>query len=104
MPEKRVDVSTTLIQIIAVNEKRSGVIFHNRGTAELLISRDKTNVATQGFPVPSGGFFAYLKVDGDDSVNAVYGITAAGTANVGVSESYEELPSDKLLKVLEARS
>lgn len=104
MPEKRVTVGTTRVQMLAVNEKRTGWIFHNRGLTGVFISDDKTVSDTNGFPIPPGGFFAKLKRDGDDTRMAVYGIVTAGTADVGVSESWQELPEDKLIRLIEARS
>lgn len=103
MAEKAVLVGTTRVQLVAVNFKRTTITFHNRGAAEVFLSRDKGSIAGQGFPLPSGGFAAFLKVEGDDTVNAIYAIVSATTADVRVTESFEPLPIDLLLRALEAR-
>lgn len=103
MAEKRVSVGTTRVQILAFNAKRTAWIFHNRGTAEMFFSNDKGVSDSNGYPLPNGGFFARLKADGDDPRMAVYGIVTSGTADVGVSESFDPLPVDELIRLLEAR-
>lgn len=104
MAEKSVSITTTRIQIIAVNIKRTAVAFHNRGTAEIFVSRDKESILTKGWPIPSGGFAAFLKNDGDDTVNAMYSLTTSGVADLRVTESFEPLPIDVLSGFLGGRS
>ena len=103
MATKAVSVGTTRVQIVAVNIKRTGVVFRNRGGAEVFISRDKTNIAVQGFPIPSGGFASFLELEGDDTVNAIYALTTAGTADIRINESFEPLPISEIVKIVEAR-
>ena len=103
MAEKRVTVINALNQIVAVNIKRTGLVIYNNGPSAISWSRDKLGAIGEGFILPTGAVFSWAKVDGDDSWNAVYGLSIAAGADLSVTESVEELPADKLLKLLEAR-
>ncbi len=104
MAQKRVDVVAAVFQILSYNKGRTSWVIHNLGPSTLFFSNDRGVTITNGFPVPSGGFASKLRVDGDDPEMAIYGIALAAGADLGVNESFEEIPIDKLLRLLEARS
>lgn len=103
MSERRATITTTISQVLQFNAKRTGWVVHNLGLSQVFFSDDRSLTALNGFPIPSGGFFARLKVDGDDPRMAVYFLTSVTVATIGISESYEEIPFDKLIRLIEVR-
>lgn len=103
MAERRVTVINARVQLVAVNMGRSAMILHNLGANQVFWSRDKLTAVGQGFPIPVGGFFAWLKSEGDDSWNAVYSFGVAGGSDIAISESFEKLPEEALLEFLKVR-
>lgn len=104
MAERRVVIGNTVTEIVPYNKGRTIFTFHNFAGETLFFSRDRSLTTANGFPVPVGSTVTFAKTDGDPSDRALYGIVATTSTDIGVSESFESLPEDKLLRALEARA
>ncbi len=104
MPERQITVTTTVQQALAYNKDRTTWIMHNRGTVEAFVSQDRSAVVSGGFPLLAGGFVGKRRRDGEEARRAVFVAVAATTTDVRISEEFGDLPEDRLLRALEARS
>ena len=91
MPFSQTTVGVAAIQIAPFNKLRLGITIRSLGVAQCFISNDRVNIAAQGFPIAIGEYLTLLERDGDDPAAALYAITAAGTADLRIIESYERI-------------
>jgi len=88
MPQRSFDVSTSIVQVVPYNDRRLSLSFWNNGSATVFISVDPSNVAAQGFPMPTGAGLTFLQLDGDEPWLAYFAIADSGTQDVRISEGY----------------
>ncbi len=62
---RKIIVSTTPIQLVPENPKRTVLAIANVGNYVCYVSVDPANITSQGFPVGPGTYVAWKKVDGD---------------------------------------
>jgi hypothetical protein len=75
-------------QVTALNRKRSSLTVKNLGAARVFLSYDSVNIAALGFPLDTGEAISLISVDGDDAELAIYCLTAAGTGDLRIQESF----------------
>jgi hypothetical protein len=50
-----------------------------------------TNILDEGFPLGTGVYLGFAKVDGDETEYALYAQVASGTQEIRVAESFGEI-------------
>jgi hypothetical protein len=88
-----VSVSSQVTQIVPYNPKRVGLLLRNYSGSEVFLSNDQVDVLNSGYPLAVGEFISFLTADGDVPELALYAVTASGTANLRVVETYGEVKS-----------
>lgn len=81
-------VQTTETQLIGPNPKRTAVIFKNTSAQTVFISRDRSRIVEEGFPLETTSVFTLIARDGDNPTEAIYAQVAATTADVRISEQF----------------
>ena len=92
MPSRPVTVATTPTLLLPYNPRRTSVVIFNEDAAAVFIGEDETSLLTRGSPVTPGGAVAFAAVDGDTPENILFGISAAGGADVRILEQFGKLP------------
>ena len=82
MPTRPVTVGTTATPVFVHNNRRTAWSLANEDTATIFVSEDETNVLAGG----------YLRALGGEPQNVLFAISAAGSADLRVLESFGELP------------
>jgi hypothetical protein len=78
----------TVGQAVAYNAKRLAITIKNIGAAQVFIGQDSPDLAALGFPLSAGEYLSLIASDGDDPTMGLYAITAAGTADLRIQESF----------------
>ena len=91
MPFRQVTVSTTPTQIAPYNPKRSTIVIRNVAGAVCYISDSEVAIVTKGFPLNVGEALSLVRRDGDQPEYALWGQTAADTADLRVIEQFGEV-------------
>lgn len=81
-------VTTTALQLISYDPKRTSLMIYNAHTAQVFQGVDNSLTTTNGMPVPAGAFLIYSRDTGDDPRIARFFILAAATGPIRVSEEY----------------
>lgn len=92
MPSRGVTIGTIPTPVLSYNNKRTGVSLANEDTATIFFGEDETSLLTQGYPILAQGAHDLLRALGDEPQNALFGISAAGGADLRVLEHFGELP------------
>ena len=74
--------------VVAHNLKRTALTVKNLGAARVFLSYDRTDIIAQGFPVDTGEVISLIEADGDDAKLALFAVTAAGTGDLRIQESF----------------
>ena len=92
MPTRPVTVGTTATPVFVHNNRRTAWSLANEDTATIFVSEDETNVLAGGYPILAGGALDNLRALGGEPQNVLFAISAAGSADLRVLESFGELP------------
>ena len=92
MGSRAITVGTAATQLLSYNNKRTGASIFNNDSAAVFVSEDETGVLVQGYVIPAGGAIDLLRALGDTPQDRLFGISAAGGADVRVLEQFGELP------------
>jgi hypothetical protein len=91
MGYRKVTVGTTPTIVVPFNPKRTGVVIYNPGPTIVYVSDKQTNIVEEGFPVGTGVYLGWVKVDGDETEYALYAQVESGTQDIRVQESFGEV-------------
>lgn len=86
MPFRPVTVTTTSEAHVAYNRERRSLQVFNNGTAEIQLSQNPSNVATDGTPLIPGAVAVLLRSDGDEPELAMYMVADSGSQDVRIVE------------------
>lgn len=92
MPSRSVTVGTTVTPLLSYNPKRTTVAVFNEDSATVFIGEDQANLLTQGSPISAGGAVSFVAALGDTPERVLFGISAAGGADVRILEQFGQLP------------
>lgn len=92
MPSRAVTVGTTPEVLLPYNPKRTSVAIFNEDSAAVFIGEDQTGLLAQGSPITAGGAISLVRALGDSPQDILFGISAAGGADVRILEQFGELP------------
>ncbi len=92
MPSRAVTVGTAVTPLLSYNPRRTTVAVFNEDSATVFIGEDQTNLLTQGSPITAGGALTFVAALGDTPDRQMFGISAAGGANVRILEQFGQLP------------
>jgi len=89
MTFRKVSVPTVPKLIASYNPKRVCITIFNNGTAKVYIHHAAVDITAKGFPVDAGASVSFLKADGDDPREAIWGQAETGVQDIRVQESWE---------------
>lgn len=92
MPSRAVTVGTAVTSLLSYNPRRTSVAIFNEDSAAIFVGEDESSLLTQGSPIQAGGFLALNAALGATPDLRMFGISAAGGANVRVLEQFGQLP------------
>lgn len=92
MPSRSETVGTSATQLLAYNPRRTSVAIFNEDGAAIFIGEDEADLLTEGSPITAGGFLALTTALGGTPAIQMFGISAAGGANVRILEQFGKLP------------
>ena len=92
MSSRAVVVGTTVTPLLSYNPRRTTVAVFNEDSATVFIGEDQANLLAQGSPITAGGALTFVAALGDTPDRQMFGISAAGGADVRILEQFGELP------------
>ena len=92
MPSRSITVGTGATPLLSYNPRRTTVAVFNEDTATVFIGEDETNLLTQGSPITAGGALTFVAALGDTPDRQMFGISAAGGADLRILEQFGQLP------------
>ena len=92
MPSRPVTVGTGVTPLLSYNPRRTSVAIFNEDTAAIFVGEDQASLLTEGSPIQAGGFLALNAAVGATPDRQLFGISAAGGADVRVFEQFGKLP------------
>jgi hypothetical protein len=88
MAFRRVTVGTEIVQLIAYNPKRVGIVIFNNGSANIYIHDNPKNVKEEGLILTPQGTITFLKAWGDPTDFQLWAVADADGQDVRVYESF----------------
>lgn len=92
MPSRSVTVGTAAELLLPYNPKRTSVAIFNEDAAAIFIGEDQVGLLAQGSPITAGGAVTFTRALGGTPQDILFGISAAGGADVRILEQFGELP------------
>ena len=92
MPSRSVTVGTTATPLLSYNPRRTTVAVFNEDSATVFIGEDEASLLTEGSPITAGGAVSFVAALGDTPDRVMFGISAAGGADVRILEQFGDLP------------
>ena len=92
MPSRSVTVGTASTPLLSYNPRRTSVSIFNEDSVAIFIGEDESNLLTEGSPITAGGAISFNAAFGDTPDSLLFGISAAGGADVRVLEQFGKLP------------
>lgn len=92
MPSRSETVGTAATPLLSYNPKRTSVSIFNEDAVSIFIGEDEANLLTEGSPVTAGGAISLVAAFGDTPDRQMFGISAAGGADVRILEQFGRLP------------
>ena len=92
MPSRSVTVGTTATPLLSYNPRRTTVSVFNEAATTVFVGEDEANLLTEGSPIPVGGAVSFIAALGDTPDRQMFGINAAGGADVRLLEQFGKLP------------
>lgn len=92
MPSRSVTVGTTPELLLPYNPRRTAVSIFNEDSVAIFIGEDEVNLLTEGSPITAGGAVSLNAALGDSPQDILFGISAAGGADVRILEQFGKLP------------
>lgn len=92
MPSRSVTVGTAATPLLSYNPRRTTVAVFNEDTNTVFIGEDEANLLTEGSPISAGGAISFVAALGDTPDRVLFGISAAGSADVRILEQFGDLP------------
>jgi len=89
MTFRKVSVPTVPTLVASYNPKRVCITVFNNGTAKIYIHHAAVNITEKGFPLGPSASVSFLKADGDDPREAIWGQSETGIQDIRVQESWE---------------
>lgn len=93
MPSRAVTVGTAATLLLSYDPARTAVAIFNEDTAAVFIGEDQVGLLAQGAPITAGGTIAFNRALGAKPQDILFGISAAGGADVRILEEFGELPA-----------
>lgn len=92
MPSRSETVGTGATALLSYNPRRTAVAIFNEDSVAIFVGEDEANLLTEGSPITAGGFLSLNAALGDTPDLVMFGISAAGGANVRILEQFGKLP------------
>lgn len=92
MPSRRIIVGATVTPLLSYNPRRTTVAVFNEAATVVFIGEDETDLLTEGSPIQAGGAITFVAALGDTPDMVMFGINAAGGADVRILEQFGDLP------------
>lgn len=92
MPSRAVTVGATATPLLSYNPRRTTVAVFNEDANTVFIGEDEASLLTEGSPISAGGAISFVAALGDTPDRVMFGISAAGGADVRILEQFGDLP------------
>lgn len=92
MPSRSVTVGTVATPLLSYNPRRTTVAVFNEAATTVFVGEDEASLLTEGSPITAGGALSFVAALGDTPDRQLFGINAAGGADVRILEQFGDLP------------
>lgn len=92
MPSRSETVGTAATALLSYNPRRTSVAIFNEDSVAVFVGEDQASLLTEGSPIAAGGFLALNAALGATPDRVMFGISAAGGADVRIFEQFGKLP------------
>lgn len=92
MASRPVTVGTAATPLLSYNPRRTSVAIFNEDGSAIFIGEDQSSLLTRGAPIQAGGFLALNRALGATPDRQMFGISAAGGADIRILEQFGQLP------------
>lgn len=92
MPSRPVTVGTTATLLLPYNPRRTSVAIFNEDGVAIFVGDDEIGLLAGGSPISAGGALTLNAALGATPGDILFGISAAGGADVRIFEQFGKLP------------